>query len=247
MPDPVAITAERLVFRHPGAERPAIDGVSLSVAPGERLAIVGPNGAGKSTLLSLLHGLDPPAQGRILIGGIAVEKRTLRRVREQVGFLFQSPDDQLFCPAIREDIAFGPRQFGWPPERVEEAVARVARDLDLAALLDHSPLRMSVGERQRAALATVLVLEPGALLLDEPTAALDPRRRRQLIERLRRWPQTMLVATHDLDLAWDLCPRAILLHRGRVAAEGETCALLADRALLGAHELEPPLSLTAAR
>lgn len=218
-----------------------MEGVSLVVEPGERLAIVGPNGAGKSTLLALLNGLETPQAGVVRVGELTLGPTTLRAARRLVGLVFQNPDDQLFCPTVAEDLAFGPRQFGWPRERIEEAVAAIAQRLDLGDLLAKSPLQLSLGERQRVALATVLVLSPGVLLLDEPTAALDPRRRRQLIGVLAGLPQTLIVATHDLDLALDLCPRTLLLHRGRVVAAGASAQILTDQGLLEAHDLELPL------
>lgn len=243
MADTPAIAIEGVTFSHAGQGHPALDNVSLSIAPGERVAIVGPNGAGKSTLLLTLNGLLTPSAGRILIHGTAVGRRALREIRRRVGLVFQSPDDQILCPTVEEDLRFGPQQFGWKRDATDAAVERVARDLDLTGHLAKSPLQLSMGERQRVAIATVLILDPDILLLDEPTAALDPRRRRNLIERLGALPQTLVVATHDLDLALDLCPRAVILDGGEVVADGSAVELLADRSLLERHELELPLRL----
>jgi cobalt/nickel transport system ATP-binding protein len=217
--------------------------VSLSVAPGERLAIVGPNGAGKSTLLQLLDGLELPTAGEIRIGDSRVMPSKLREIRGRVGLVFQSADDQLFCPTVADDLRFGPQQFGWPRAEIEASVEAIAAQFDLTALLTQSPLQLSQGERQRVALATTLILRPEILLLDEPTASLDPRRRRQLIRLLDPLDQTLIVATHDLDLALDLCPRCVVLNRGRVVAEGESARLLTDRALLEGNDLELPLRM----
>jgi cobalt/nickel transport system ATP-binding protein len=241
------LAAEGLTFTHRDAERPAVAGVSFVAEPGERVAVIGPNGAGKSTLLTLLNGLESPQAGRVQVDDIEVGRGTLREVRRRVGILFQNPDDQLFCPTVREDVAFGPQQFGWPRERIDAAVESIVTRLDLEDLLAKSPLRLSQGERQRVALATVLVLEPRVLLLDEPTAMLDPRRRRLLIALLRDLRQTLIVATHDLDLALDLCPRSLLLNGGRVVARGASEEMLRDRSLLERNELELPLRLQPAR
>ncbi|MBN1475773.1 ABC transporter ATP-binding protein [Candidatus Sumerlaeota bacterium] len=237
------LAAEGVVFRYPHAERLAIDGVSFAVEPGERLAIVGPNGAGKSTLLQLLDGLEFPTAGEIRIGNTRVTPSALRQIRGRVGLVFQSPDDQLFCPTVADDLRFGPQQFGWPRAEVEAAVEEIAAQFELTDLLPQSPLQLSQGERQRVALATTLILRPEILLLDEPTASLDPRRRRRLIELLGGLEQTLIVATHDLDLALDLCPRCVILSGGRVIAEGESARLLIDRALLEGSDLELPLRL----
>jgi cobalt/nickel transport system ATP-binding protein len=237
------LAAEGVVFRYPHAERPAVDGAGFAVAPGERLAIVGPNGAGKSTLLQLLNGLEFPTEGEIRISGSRVTPSSLMEIRRCVGLVFQSPDDQLFCPTVADDLRFGPQQFGWRRAEIEAAVEEIAERFDLTGFLAQSPLQLSQGERQRVALATTLILRPEILLLDEPTASLDPRRRRQLIDLLGGLEQTLIVATHDLDLVLDLCPRCVILNRGCVVAEGSSERLLTDRALLEENDLELPLRL----
>lgn len=241
MRERAGLALKDVTFHHTGSERAAVRDVSLEAKAGERVAIVGPNGAGKSTLLSLICGLDFANSGEVRVGPHRVAKSTVGDVRRLVGLVFQNPDDQLFCPTIAEDIAFGPRQFGWPEGRVASAVGGIAAQLELEPLLGKSPLHLSLGERQRAALATVLVHKPEILLLDEPTATLDPRRRRQMIEMLAALDQTLLIATHDLDLALDVCPRAVLIDEGEVAVDGLSETILKDEALLKRHGLELPL------
>jgi len=220
----------------------ALRGVSLRIEPGERVAFVGPNGAGKSTLLLALAGLVP-AQGTIRIAGATLGRTTLREIRRKIGLVFQDPHDQLFMPTVAEDVAFGPSQMGLPREEVERRVLEALRSVGLEGLGDRAPHHLSGGERRAASLATVLPMEPEALALDEPTGELDPRSRRRVIGLLRGLARTCLVATHDLEMARELCGRAVLLDRGQVAADGKPDALFADAALMDAHGLEVPASL----
>ncbi len=227
---------------YPGG-REVLRGVDLAMERGESVAVVGENGAGKSTLLLHLVGLLAPTSGEVLIAGVPVTRSNLGEVRRTVGLLLQDPDDQLFLPTVAEDVAFGPLNLGVSrPEvarRVEEALGRVGA----LHLQRRPPHRLSAGEKRLAALAAVLALQPTVLALDEPSSHLDPRARRALIELLPAMETTMLIVTHDLDLAWDLCDRVVVLHEGRVRADGPTRSLLQDDALLAACGLERPLRL----
>ena len=225
---------------HDGLE--ALRGIDLRIEAGERVALVGPNGAGKSTLLLALAGLLP-AQGTIRVGGVTLGRSTLREIRRKIGLVFQDPHDQLFMPTVEEDVAFGPSQLGLPREEVDRRVREALASVGLEGLGGRAPHHLSGGERRAAALATVLPLEPEALALDEPTGELDPRSRRRVIGLLRGLARTCLVATHDLEMALELCGRAVLIDGGRIAADGPPRTLLADAALMEAHGLEVPASL----
>ncbi len=232
------IRLQNLSFTYPDG-RLALEDVSLEVAAGEKVAVVGPNGAGKSTLFLQLNGILR-GQGRIEIGGLVLEERSLRQVRSRVGLVFQDPDDQLFSPTVFEDVAFGPLHIGYPPEEVRQRVQRALAAVAMTGHEEHMPHHLSIGERKRIALATVLAMDPQVLVLDEPSAGLDPRARRNLIRLLRGLPQTMLVSSHDMRLVWELCPRTIILDGGRVVADGSTAVLLRDAALMEEHGLEVP-------
>jgi cobalt/nickel transport system ATP-binding protein len=229
---------------HAGAE--ALRGVTFSVAAGERVGLVGPNGAGKSTLLLAIAGFLPAA-GRIRVAGHTLNRSTARDVRRHLGIVFQDPDDQLFMPRVGEDVAFGPLTMGLAPAEVRARTAEALEAVGLAGFDDRSPYHLSQGEKQRAALATVLAMRPQILALDEPTAGLDPRARRRLIALLQNLTTTMLVVGHDLDLILDVCGRAILLDRGQVAADGPAARMLRDARLLKSHGLELPLSVASGR
>jgi cobalt/nickel transport system ATP-binding protein len=221
----------------------ALHDVSFHVAEGERVALVGPNGAGKSTLLLHLNGLlpeRPPREPAVRVFNVPVTRDTLPEIRARVGFLFQDPDDQLFCATVWEDVAFGPRQRGLPDDRVAELAASSLAAMGLTGFDDRPPHRLSRGEKQRVCLAGLLACEPKVLVLDEPTTHLDPRGRRELCELLGTLPVAQVVATHDLELAVRLCARAILLDGGRIVAEGPTAEILGDEALMQAHGLEKP-------
>ncbi len=224
----------------------ALRGVSFSVAPGECVGIVGPNGAGKSTLLLHLNGIlpeDPAGESPILIDGQPITGANLPEIRRQVGLLFQDPDDQIFCPTVFEDVAFGPQQLGVrEPElgrKIRAALAQVRHEGCERRLPHH----LSLGEKRRVCLAGVLACDPRILVLDEPTAGLDPRGRRELIALLQSLRATRIVASHDLDLVVALCSRVIVLDRGVVVASGPTAEVLSDEALMLAHGLERPHSL----
>ncbi len=233
-----AIEARGLRFRYPDGTA-GLDGIDLHVAHGERVALLGPNGAGKTTLMLHLNGLLT-GTGELEVAGLPVERGTLPQLRERVGLVFQDPDDQLFMPTVGEDVAFGPLNLGLAREevaaRVRDALAAVRMD----GAHDRSPHLLSMGERRRVAIATVLAMRPWLLVLDEPSASLDPRGRRELLEVLAGIEGTMLLATHDIPLAAELCERAVVLDAGRIRADGSCRDLLADRDLLAAHDLELP-------
>ncbi len=213
-------------------------GVSLHIEPGEKVALVGPNGAGKSTLMLHLNGILPSENGNVKVCGLPVHKDTLGKVRAAVGLVFQDPDDQLFSPTVFEDVAFGPLHMGVAETEVRQRVDAALAAVGMSAYLQRVSHHLSVGEKKRIAIATVLSMNPEILVLDEPSAGLDPRARRGLINLLRDLPQTMLVSTHDLRLVEEVFPRTVIMDQGRVAADGPTEHILSDAALLTAHGLE---------
>jgi cobalt/nickel transport system ATP-binding protein len=238
-----AIRVENLHYRYPDGTY-ALKGVSLCVGEGESVAIVGPNGAGKTTLLLHFNGILR-GSGKVFVFGEEVTSRNLLSVRKLVGLVFQDPDDQLFMPTVIEDVAFGPLNLGMSQE---EAIKRAINALEMVGMsyaANKSPHQLSFGERKRVAIATVLAMEPKVLVLDEPTANLDPRSRRQLLSLLRRLKVTKIVATHDLDAALFLCDKAILMDDGQIVAIGETREIFFDEALMEAHGLEVPPSILA--
>ncbi len=233
-----SIEIEHLSFAYPDGH-PALRDVTLRIAPCEKAALVGPNGAGKSTLMLHLNGILS-GKGVIRVSGMELNPQNLGRVRSQVGLVFQSPDDQLFSPTVFDDVAFGPLYQGCPPDevraRVDEALAAVHMS-EYARRVSH---HLSVGEKKRIAIATVLSMKPELLVLDEPTAGLDPRARRSLIRLLDELPLTMLVSTHDMLLVRELFPRTIIMDEGSIVADGPTAELMSNTALLEAHGLEMP-------
>lgn len=233
---------DRVRYRYPDGHE-ALRGVSLHFTHGEKTALAGANGAGKSTLLLHAAGLLLPTGGEVVVGGIKLTPRTLPHVRQTVGIVFQNPDNQLFMPTIEEDVAFGPANMGLTPEEIERRVTEALEAVGALHLRGKSPYRLSGGQKRSAAIATVLSMEPSVLVLDEPTSDLDPRARRQTIELLRRFDHTMLVATHDLQMAAELCPRTVILRDGIVAADGPTATLFRDKALLESCGLEAPYAM----
>ena len=229
-------------YRYPnGCE--ALRGVSFCITHGEKVALVGANGAGKSTLLLHTNGLLTPARGRVVMGGIELTRRTLPLVRQSVGLVFQDSDNQLFMPTVEEDVAFGPSNMRLEPDEIER---RVAGALDAVGALDlrkASPFQLSGGQKKRVAIATVLSMEPSVLILDEPTSNLDPRARRQIIDLIRRFTHTTLIATHDMEMVLDLCGRTIVMQEGRIVADGDTRRIFDDLELLGECGLEQPAEL----
>jgi cobalt/nickel transport system ATP-binding protein len=227
-------------------DAPALRGIDLSVEPGECVAVVGPNGAGKSTLLLHLNGILPelaPEQPSVFVDGLPLVEENLPRIRRSVGLLFEDADDQLFCPTVFEDVAFGPRQLEPQPAALAEVVSRALAQVRLSGFEARSPHHLSLGEKRRVCLAGVLACEPSILVLDEPTGGLDPRGRRELVELLRELPVTRVVASHDLDMVVALCSRVFVLDQGVIVASGPTAEVLADEALMLEHGLEKPHSL----
>ena len=234
-----ALHVHALSYHYPDGHQ-ALAGIDLAIEPGERVALLGPNGAGKTTLVLQLNGVLTATGGSVTVAGLPVERANLREIRRRVGVVFQDPDDQLFMPTVREDVAFGPANFGLGGDalssRVDEALAAVG----MSEHAHRSPLHLSGGQRRRVALATVLACDPEILVLDEPSANLEPVARRELAELLLGLDRTMLMVTHDLPYAAQLCPRSVLIDGGRVVADGPTAELLADADLLAAHRLELP-------
>jgi cobalt/nickel transport system ATP-binding protein len=231
------VEIEHLTFAYPDGHA-ALKDVTFSLGHGDKVALVGPNGAGKSTLLLHLNGIHPRQTGVVRVSGLEVAGKNLARVRALVGLVFQSPDDQLFSPTVFDDVAYGPIYQGLSPTdvraRVEEALQLVHMESFLRRVSHH----LSMGEKKRIAIATVLSMKPDVLILDEPTAGLDPRARRSLIELLRELPQSMIVATHDLPMVRELLPRTLVMDGGTLVADGPTAQLLADPVLLHEHGLE---------
>ncbi len=225
----------------------ALDGLDLEVDPGERVAVLGPNGAGKSTLVLHLNGILDAQRGEVAIGGVPVARRNLAWVRRRVGIVFQDPDDQLFMPTVHDDVAFGPAQAGLRDADLAGRVAGALAAVGMTDRRDAAPHHLSFGQRRRVAIATVLATEPDVLVLDEPTANLDPAARRELTEVLASLDVTLLVVTHDLPYALETCRRAVLLDAGRVVADGPTAEVLADGDLLAAHRLFLPAGFDPAR
>lgn len=238
-----AVTVTGLEFAYPDG-RVALKGVDLAVEAGERVAVLGPNGAGKTTLALHLNGIHQPVSGSVSIGGLEVGDENLAEIRKRVGLVFQDSNDQLFMPNVGEDVAFGPANLGLRGEelsrRVDHALEVVGGE-ELAARPSH---HLSGGERRRAALATVLAMEPEVLVFDEPSSDLDGAGRREFVAALSPLPLTLIVITHDLPLALELCPRSVIMRDGRIVADGTTRNLLGDAGLLAENRLELPFGFT---
>jgi cobalt/nickel transport system ATP-binding protein len=216
----------------------AVDGISFTVSDGESIALVGANGAGKTSLLLSLVGVLPISGGSISVDGISLNKSMLNEIRRRVGMVFQNPDDQLFMPMIYDDVAFGPRNYGLSEDEVKKRADEVLHTLGIQHLRDRSSLKLSGGEKRIAAIATVLVMEPSAVIFDEPTAFLDPKARRNLIEVVSLLPHSKLIATHDLTFAQEVCTRAIIIKKGRIFADGDPKVILHDLQLMEDGGLE---------
>jgi len=230
------LSVKDLHFHYPDGHT-ALRGVSLKLCAGDKVALVGPNGAGKSTLMLHLNGILG-GHGAIEVGGLRLSPDRLPVIRAMVGLVFQNPDDQLFSPTVFEDVAFGPLHMGLPEDEVRARVDLALEAVRMSAYRDRLSHHLSVGEKKRIAIATVLSMNPKILVLDEPSAGLDPRARRTLINLLRDLPITMLVSTHDMALVRELFPRTVVMDEGQVVADGLTMEILEDERLLEAHGLE---------
>lgn len=228
-----------LRFTYPDG-RVALRGLDLSIEDGERVALLGPNGAGKTTLALHLNGILRASGGEISVAGLELTDRNLTEIRRRVGLVFQDSNDQLFMPNVREDVAFGPANLGLNGDMLEARITSALAAVDGAKLADRPPHHLSGGEKRRAALATVLAMEPDILVFDEPSAGLDPAGRRELIETLRLLPMTQILITHDMPLALELCTRAAIVNEGLVVASGPTSEVLSDGDLLARNRLEFP-------
>jgi cobalt transport protein ATP-binding subunit len=234
------IEVRHLTYRYPDG-RLALEDVSLDVAAGEKVALVGPNGAGKSTLMLHLNGILRSAEGSIQVGGLRLNDATLGQIRAWAGMVFQNPDDQLFSPRVAADVAFGPLHMGLPDSEVRARVEQALAAVGMRGFEDRVSFHLSLGEKKRIALATVLSMSPQILVLDEPSAGLDPRARRELIALLQTMAQqTMLISTHDMRLAAALTSRTVVLDAGHIVADGPTATVLTDAVLMERHGLETP-------
>lgn len=229
----------------PGQE--ILKNISFCAQGQECICIIGANGSGKTTLLKLIVGLILCQEGSIRVGDILVEKKNLRNIRQQIGYVFQDADSQLFMPTLYEDVAFAPKNHGYLGEELERRVQAAMEKVGIAHLRDTPVYKMSGGEKKLASIASVLSMEPGILLMDEPTIALDSKNRRNFINLIKEMPYLRILVTHDLDMAWDVCDRVLLLDDGEIIADGKVGAILSDRELLEAHGLELPFCLQALR
>ncbi|HOQ03694.1 MAG TPA: energy-coupling factor ABC transporter ATP-binding protein [Anaerohalosphaeraceae bacterium] len=236
------VEADNLFYTYPDGTA-ALQGISFRITHGQSVALVGGNGAGKSTLLLHLCGCLLPTKGTLRIGNLPVSRQTLSAIRKTVGMVFQDPDDQLFMPTVYEDAAFGPHNLGLDAQQVRPVVEEALRRTGVLHLQNRPPFRLSAGEKRRAAIASVLAMSPDILVLDEPSANLDPQARRELIDLLRSFEHTKIIATHDLDLAMDLCERTIVLEGGRVVLDGSTEEVFQNEKVLSKARLSKPLRL----
>jgi cobalt/nickel transport system ATP-binding protein len=236
------IDCKDVYYSYPDGKK-AVNGINFRINHGESVGIIGANGAGKSTLLNLLLGIVFPISGQVNIGDIIVSKKTLPLIRQRVGLVFQDSDDQLFMNSVYDDVAFGPRNYKLEEEEVHKRVLKALETVGILHLKDRPPYKLSGGEKRSAAIATVLSMEPDILIMDEPTAALDPRSRRRVIELLKEFTHTKIIATHDMDMVWETCERTIIISEGVVIADGLTRDILSDEMLLKKTSLELPLSL----
>jgi cobalt/nickel transport system ATP-binding protein len=233
------LEVRHLSFAYPDGHR-ALQDVTMTIEEGEQVALLGPNGAGKTTLVLQLNGVLRPQTGSVAVGGLPVIPENLKEIRRRVGIVFQDPDDQLFMPTVREDVGFGPANLGLAEGEIEARVERALRAVGMHELADRPPHHLSFGQRRRVSVATVLAMEPEILVLDEPSSNLDPAARRELAEIIRSLGLTLLMVTHDLPYALELCPRSLVMNEGRIVADGRTRELLGQVELMRANRLELP-------
>ncbi len=229
-------------YSYPDGTR-ALNGISFRIVHGESVGIVGANGAGKSTLLLQINGTLLPTQGSVSIGETILSKKTAKEIRKKIGFVFQDPDDQIFMPTVFEDVAFGPLHLGWTLENVEQSAIKALKQVNCLHLKDRPPHRLSLGQRRSISIASVISMDPDILIMDEPSSNLDPRSRRQLIQLLKKFDHSKMLASHDLDMVMQLCDRTIILNEGTVVADGKTLELFSNETLLEENGLEKPLSM----
>jgi cobalt/nickel transport system ATP-binding protein len=230
-----AVEITNLSFHYPDSQK-ALNGINLKVPIGQTMALIGPNGAGKSTLLLHLNGVLR-SNGSVMVLGLPVEKENLKQIRSRVGLVFQNPDDQLFSPTVFDDVAFGPINMECSQEEIERRVTQALESVGMNGYEKRSPHHLSIGEKKRIAIATVLAMSPQVLVIDEPTSSLDPRSKWNFMELLRGLKMTKIIASHDLEMVQALCERAIILDKGQIVADGPADRILADRALLTRHGL----------
>jgi len=238
-----SLEIRNLAFAYPDGNQ-ALYGVNFKVEKGERVALLGPNGAGKTTLVMHMNGIHPAVQGEVFIAGERVDtnnKESLQRIRAKVGIVFQDPDDQLFMPTVGEDIAFGPYNMGKRGGELETIVDQALALVGMSEFKDRPPHHLSFGQRRRVAVATVLAMKPEILVMDEPSSNLDPASRRELAEIIRSLDVTVVMVTHDLPYAYELCERSVILSGGIIVADDKTEAILKNDALLKSHRLELPV------
>jgi cobalt/nickel transport system ATP-binding protein len=241
-----ALEVVDLAYEYPDGNQ-ALFGVNFSVAPGERVALLGPNGSGKTTLILHLNGILTAGHGHVSVDGLVVDtanKEALRTIRSNVGVVFQDPDDQLFMPTVAEDVAFGPYNMGLRGEELEHVVKDALEAVGMLNFRDRPPHHLSFGQRRRVAVATVLAMKPRIVVLDEPSSNLDPASRRELADILRSLDITMLMVTHDLPYAFELCERSMVLSGGVIVADAPTRDVLSNEGLLAKHRLELPVGYT---
>lgn len=237
----ISIQIKDLYYKYPDGYE-ALKGIDLTLYKGESLGIVGSNGAGKSTLLLQLTGINRPSSGKIEINSLEVNKNNLAKIRKYIGFVFQNPEDQLFTTSIYEDVAFGPKNYKLSRQEVDKRVTESLEKVGILELKNRAPYRLSGGQKNLAAIATAISMEPSILIMDEPTSALDPKARRKLINLLNSFDYTKIIASHDLDMILDTCERTIVLKNGQIVANGNTQDILLDKNLMEECDLELPLS-----
>ena len=237
-----SLEVKGLAYAYPDGNQ-ALYGVNLTIAPSERVALLGPNGAGKTTLVMHLNGILTAGLGSVQVGGMVVntdDKDSVREIRRRVGIVFQDPDDQLFMPTVREDVAFGPINMGFTGKELEDRVMEALELVGMSEFADRPPHHLSFGQRRRVAVATVLAMKPEILVLDEPSSNLDPASRRELADILRGLDITLLMVTHDLPYALELCQRSVILSHGTIVADGTTLEILCNDELMAENRLELP-------